>query len=184
MQNMNAQQIKARLLEIEALEAAHNARDFDAELSKVMREGGDVDALEAAQLEAERYSRRCRVERQALQARLPEVEKAEALALVQDMAKQFVGDAELFKAAARAVEKAREDEAKSLSVCYRLNAARANAFHKVNILATKHGLGNEVLSPFYRLHSFRLDIAHSAEQSNYSVPFEFHTYPINVEAEQ
>lgn len=184
MQNMNAQQIKARLIEIEALEASHNARDFDAELSKVMQEGGDVDALEAAQLEAERYSRRCRVERQALQARLPDVEKAEALQLVQDMAKQFEGDAELFKAAARVVGKAREEEANSLIVCNRLNKARAAAFHKVNLLVKNHSLDNSVLLPFYRLHSDRLDVKHDAEQSEYGVSYDFYSNIFNVEREQ
>lgn len=71
MKSLTTEQIKARLAEIEKLQAAHDARDLDAELQNVMLESGNVDALEAKQLEDERAARRLRVERQALRAALP-----------------------------------------------------------------------------------------------------------------
>lgn len=66
------EQIEERLAEIAADQAAFDARDFDAELSHAIVNGADVDALEEQQLQAERIARRLRVERQALEAALPE----------------------------------------------------------------------------------------------------------------
>ncbi|MGV8952826.1 MAG: hypothetical protein ACOH2M_17130 [Cypionkella sp.] len=68
---MTADQIRTRLATIKSEQTAFNARDFDAELAAVMRKSGDVEALEASHLEAERLARRLRVERSALEAELP-----------------------------------------------------------------------------------------------------------------
>lgn len=78
MKGMNVEQIEKRLAEIKQEQAAFDSRDFDAELSQVIVNGGDVDALEEKHLQAERLARRLRVERQALEAALPDavVEKA------------------------------------------------------------------------------------------------------------
>ncbi|RAL98407.1 hypothetical protein DOU54_04700 [Agrobacterium sp. MS2] len=78
MKHLSVVEITAKLSEIAEKEAAHNARDFDAELRKVMVEGGDIDALENAQLEAEKQARRLRVHRSALEADLPIARKREA----------------------------------------------------------------------------------------------------------
>lgn len=83
---MTSDEIRARLIDIAAAESAHAARDLDAELAAVMAEGGDLDALEDAQLAAERDARRLRVERQALEQRLPEVIAQEARAQLDDLA--------------------------------------------------------------------------------------------------
>lgn len=69
--HMSAAQIRTRLDEIARAEKAHATRDLDGELADVMRGGGDVDAIEAAHLDAERHSRRLRVERKALETELP-----------------------------------------------------------------------------------------------------------------
>lgn len=71
IQGMTAELIRVRLVQLGREEARHQARDFDRELADTLRAGGDVDALEAAQLEAERVARRLRVERSALEAELP-----------------------------------------------------------------------------------------------------------------
>lgn len=69
--NLTEAEIRARLADNAARQRAHAARDMDAEMAAILKTGGDVDALEASQLEAERQARRLRVERQALGAELP-----------------------------------------------------------------------------------------------------------------
>lgn len=73
-----ANDIKARLSELAEAQAAHDARDLDAELAEAMQAGADLDALEEEHLEAERAARRLRVERQALEAALPAALAAQA----------------------------------------------------------------------------------------------------------
>ncbi|AZV95191.1 hypothetical protein CBF45_16870 [Bordetella sp. J329] len=77
MKKMNSDQIRTRLAEIKTEQAAHDARDFDTELLALMQSGGNVDALEGQQQDAERAARRLRVESQALQAMLPDVVRTE-----------------------------------------------------------------------------------------------------------
>ncbi|WP_275289318.1 hypothetical protein [Halomonas elongata] len=76
---MTVEQIKTRLEEIAQEQAEFDARDFDQELSQAIVNGGDVDALEEQHLQAERLARRLRVERQALEARLPDAKVEEAV---------------------------------------------------------------------------------------------------------
>lgn len=71
VKHLSVAEINETLADIAAKERAYKARDFDAELRKVMVEGGDIDALETAQLEAEKLARRFRVHRSALEADLP-----------------------------------------------------------------------------------------------------------------
>lgn len=94
-------QIQARLQELAELEAAHTERDMDAELAEVMRRGGDLDAMETAQLEAERTSRRLRVERAALETELPLARKREGIAKIAELSGNFE---ELVDLANRAAE--------------------------------------------------------------------------------
>lgn len=86
--NLTSSAIRARLFEIASEEKAHAAREMDAEIAALFKEGGDVDALETAQLEAERLSRRLRVERVALEAELPIALKRENTAAVASLAAQ------------------------------------------------------------------------------------------------
>ena len=86
IKTMTAEQISARLIELDILTQQHASRDMDAELAGVLSDGGDVDALEAQHIEAERAVRRLRVERQALQAALPEAVKREGADQIKELA--------------------------------------------------------------------------------------------------
>lgn len=88
MKKMTSDQIRTRLAEIKAEQAAHEARDFDAELLALMQSGGDVDALENQQLDAERAARRLRVENQALQAMLPDVVRTEVRTEIEGLVRE------------------------------------------------------------------------------------------------
>lgn len=85
---MTAEHIRNRLATIKNEQAAYDARDFDAELSELMRKGGDVDALESSHLDAERVARRLRVERSALEAELPAALEREASATISGLVDQ------------------------------------------------------------------------------------------------
>lgn len=89
LETMTPAKIEERLRELEALEAEHNARDFEAELADLMRQGGDLDALETAQLEAERVARRLRVERKALEVELPRARAREGAGQVAAFEAEF-----------------------------------------------------------------------------------------------
>ncbi|MFU1517419.1 hypothetical protein ACM25P_02655 [Vreelandella alkaliphila] len=86
---MTATQIQSRLAEIDSEQAAFDSRDFDAELSQVIVNGGNVDALEEQHLQAERLARRLRVERQALQAALPEAKQEETASQVAELLEEY-----------------------------------------------------------------------------------------------
>ncbi|MGO3057719.1 hypothetical protein ACT3R7_12570 [Halomonas sp. AOP43-A1-21] len=88
MKGMNAAEIRSRLAEINNEQAAFDSRDFDAELSQVIVNGGNVDALEEQHLQAERLARRLRVERQALEGALPDTMAKEAAQAVIDLVEQ------------------------------------------------------------------------------------------------
>lgn len=97
MKKMTSDQIRLRLTEIKAEQAAHEARDFDAELLKLMQDGGNVDALEDQQLDAERAARRLRVEAQALKAMLPDAVRAEVRTAIEDLVRDGQPDREALK---------------------------------------------------------------------------------------
>lgn len=86
MAQMTEQEIRQRLTELENLQRDHEARDLDAELAQTLRDGGDVDALETAHLEAERAARRLRVEISALTSELPNAIKREGELKLQEYA--------------------------------------------------------------------------------------------------
>ncbi|WHO22633.1 hypothetical protein G6L90_06640 [Agrobacterium tumefaciens] len=88
VKHLSVADIEARIAEISAKQEEHSRRDLDAELRDVMRSGGDIDALENAHLDAERQSRRLRVERQALEADLPLAKKREGETLTRDKVDQ------------------------------------------------------------------------------------------------
>jgi len=105
MKHLSVAEITAKLAEIAEKEAAHNARDFDAELRKVMVEGGDIDALENAQLDAEKQARRLRVHRSALEADLPIARKREAEIVIKEKHDEHVAlRPEAAKSAARVLD--------------------------------------------------------------------------------
>lgn len=88
MKGMTATQIQSRLAEIDSEQAAFDSRDFDAELSQVIVNGGNVDALEEQHLQAERLARRLRVERQALEGALPDTVAEETAQAVVGLVEQ------------------------------------------------------------------------------------------------
>ncbi|MCC2596220.1 hypothetical protein LKR43_07695 [Pusillimonas sp. MFBS29] len=157
MNNLTPQQIRTRLSEIAAAQAAHDARDFDAELKTVMQDGGDVDALEEAQLEAERQSRRLRVEAQALEASLPDAERAEALVEVAELKSAMAGHVEKYRNAAHAIVELREQLRQHQAVLDTIAVERTTAYARVESLIKKFGLPPDSASPFTRLVSKRLD---------------------------
>ncbi len=77
---LTASEIRQRLAELDKHIADFGRRDMDAELGAVLRGGGNVDALEAAQLDAERIARRLRVEKSALTEELPNAVRREGQA--------------------------------------------------------------------------------------------------------
>lgn len=99
----NLEQLEARLAEITAEQDTHAARDFDGELAAAMTDGGDIDALEQQHLDAERITRRLRVERQALEAALPAARIEHARRELTPLKKQH---AQATKAATAAATKA------------------------------------------------------------------------------
>lgn len=88
LEHWTVAELERRLGEIAEADARHAERDLDAELAEVMRKGGDIDALEEAQLAAERAVRRLRVERVALEQELPEARKREGAERVAALAKE------------------------------------------------------------------------------------------------
>lgn len=91
MNELTSTEIQARLDELNKAEEAHRARDFDAELAAVLAQGGDVDALEARHLEAERQARRHRVERTALESALPGAQAREAQIRIEQLRAEHEG---------------------------------------------------------------------------------------------
>ena len=90
IETMNSTQIKARLAELDHLDAAHEARDMDAELSAAYLSGDNVEALANLQLEAEKSARLLRVERISLTGALPEAIKREAQPVIDAKAEQHL----------------------------------------------------------------------------------------------
>lgn len=87
MENLSSSQIEARLADLEQRRAAHEARDFDAEVAQAVRAGRDLDAIETEQSEVEVAARKVRIEIAALKTKLPEVRQAEGNARLAEIAK-------------------------------------------------------------------------------------------------
>jgi hypothetical protein len=92
MKKLSSTEIRARLAEIENLQAQHQARDFDGELKDAMLKGANIDDLENKQLEDERIARRLRVEQQALKEALPDVVRSEVRIAVERLAESGKAD--------------------------------------------------------------------------------------------
>lgn len=148
---MTSAEINVRLAEIEDAQAAHRARDFDAELKGVMLAGGDLDSLEEAQLEAERQARRLRVEKQALEAILPDTEKAEALVEIEKLAQGMEGHIDRFREAAHAIAKLLKQATDLEEESIEINKARCAAHVAAKRLVNKYSLPADALEPFRRL---------------------------------
>jgi len=72
------EQIEKRLADISAERDEIAATDFDAEMRLATIEGGDLDAIEARQSDAERRDKRLRIEAEALADILPEARRLAA----------------------------------------------------------------------------------------------------------
>lgn len=156
MKDLTPEQIRARLAEVKDAENLHQARDFDAELKEVMLAGGDVDALESRQLDAERAARRLRVERQALEAALPDAERVAAQRELATLARSMIGHVKQFRDAAQALLQLKEQQARHEAVIARITQERAQAFDHAELLRVKHSLDRDVTQPFRHLVSGRL----------------------------
>jgi chromosome segregation ATPase len=161
MKNLSSTQIRARLAEIEKQQDQHQARDFDDELKAVMVAGGDVDALEAQQLEAERVARRLRVERTALEGRLPEVEREEAVADLAALAKSVSDHLGKFQDAASAIARLHAQIKEHQATIFQIERERATAFGHALQMQQRHALPADVTAPFKRLKSSSLDVANA-----------------------
>ena len=145
MKDMTADQIRARLAELGDVEPI----DFEAKLVEALRSGGDIEALEEAQQQAERHARRVRVERAALEAELPAAIKR---AGVEQLATLTADHAELaIEAKATADAVAAGWEAFSTAVLAWASAQRrAEA-----ITRSADGLAKETGAPMPSLGTFR-----------------------------
>ncbi|MBB3140218.1 hypothetical protein [Halomonas organivorans] len=103
---MSLEAVEQRLAEVTEEQRAFDARDLDAELGRVIADGGDVDAVEDAHLEAERQARRLRVERQALEARLPIARAEDAQTKLKGVVDEHSALAEQAEEAAAAIDEA------------------------------------------------------------------------------
>lgn len=98
-------QIEQRLAEIETERDALAAIDFDAEMRQATIEGGDLDAIEQRQADAERKERRLRIEAEALNDHLPEARRTAAKPRIDAIAKRL---SERREQASKAADKAQK----------------------------------------------------------------------------
>ncbi len=156
MQQQTSEQIRARLAEITKAQAAHAARDFDAEMLAIMQDGGNVDALEESQLEAERQARRLRVEKQALDGALPLALAREAQTELDGMSAGMADQLERFREAAKKAYNARVEAHKAKTIMLEIHSVRSAAFFRAKALGSQHGIA-KATDPFRKLVSSRLD---------------------------
>lgn len=84
---LTVDETKERIRELKQILAQYGDRDFDSEMAEVIRNGGDVDALEEAQAVYERQGRRLRAELAAREQFLLEAaeSKSEGEGTMQDL---------------------------------------------------------------------------------------------------
>ncbi len=141
MKTMNSIEIRARIDEITQLQERHQKRNFDSELLDVMKAGGDIDALEQKQLEDERSARRLRVEKQALEAQLPEVVLSEAKAELETLKDSCKHDPKLIQEQVEVIEQAFNDTVKpALEALEEIRVKRYNASRRADVLTRTHKL--------------------------------------------
>ncbi len=169
MKNMSASEMRTRIREIENLQYELEQRDFDAELSKVMLAGGDIDALEEKQLEAERTIRRLRVEKQALEDLLPKAAQAEVTAEIEVLRKSCENDVDLMNEQIDLIESAFNETLKpALAKLLEIQIKRKNAESRASRLATTHKLDYRIASHFRELYSRRLKLIQAHVSKGYA----------------
>lgn len=159
MKAMTSTEISNRIDEITQLQEQHQKRDFDAESLKVMSAGGDIDSLEQKQLDDERVARRLRVEKQALEAQLPEVIYTEAKSELETLKDSCKNDPELIQEQVDIIEKAFNEAVKpALEVLEEIRIKRFNALRRADSITTTHKLGWNNHAHFGELDSRRLSL--------------------------
>lgn len=158
MKKFSSTEIRARLAEIDQLEAQHQARDFDGELKAAMIKGANVDDLENKQLEDERIARRLRVEKQALTEALPDVERAEVDQEIAKLTKGVSDHEKRFKGLIDAFVAWNEQAEPLRQALMEIESDRVMAFFKADALRRKFSLPDDVMRPFSRLISTRLNV--------------------------
>lgn len=186
MKTMTTREIQERLSEIARLEAEHATRDFDGELRSALESGANIDALEEAQLQAERVARRLRVERQALEAALPAAQRREAEQAIDRLVKSCDSHMGRFKKTADALADLLEKANTLRKEMEDIGRERAHAYTRADQLARAHGLDAQVLKPFRRLTSGRLDALNrptnaTVERGGISVSWDYIQSSIDVD---
>ncbi|WP_315918809.1 hypothetical protein [Vibrio fluvialis] len=157
MKVMTSTEIRNRISEINKQQDQHLKRDFDAELLEVMNAGGDVDSLEQKQLDDERVARRLRVEKQALEAQLPNTIYTEAtieLGTLKDSCKR---DPSLIKDQVDIIEKAFNEVIKpALEVLEKIRIKRYDALRRAEAITRVNQINGNNLQYFGELDSRRL----------------------------
>ncbi len=154
MKTMTSTEIRDRIDEITQLQEQHQKRDFDAELLKVMNAGGDIDSLEQKQLDDERVARRLRVEKQALEAQLPEVIYTEAKSELETLKDSCKNDPELIQEQVDIIERAFNETVKpALEVLEEIRIKRSNALRRADVLSRTHLINGKNFLYFEELDS-------------------------------
>lgn len=157
MKVMTSTEIRNRISEINKQQDQHLKRDFDAELLEVMNAGGDVDSLEQKQLDDERVARRLRVEKQALEAQLPNTIHTEAMIELGTLKDSCKRDPELIKDQVDIIEKAFNEVIKpALEVLEKIRIKRYDALRRADAITRDNRINGNNLQHFGVLDSRRL----------------------------
>ncbi|ELP2652194.1 hypothetical protein R1U54_002300 [Vibrio fluvialis] len=157
MKVMTSTEIRNRISEINKQQDQHLKRDFDAELLEVMNAGGDVDSLEQKQLDDERIARRLRVEKQALEAQLPNTIYTEAMIELGTLKDSCKRDPELIKDQVDIIEKAFNEVIKpALEVLEKIRIKRYEALRRAEAITRGNQINGNNFQHFGELDSRRL----------------------------
>lgn len=157
MKVMTSTEIRNRISEINKQQEQHLKRDFDAELLEVMNAGGDIDSLEQKQLDDERVARRLRVEKQALEAQLPNTIYTEAMIELETLKDSCKRDPELIKDQVDIIEKAFNEVIKpALEVLEKIRIKRYDALRRAGAITRDNQINGNNLQHFGELDSRRL----------------------------
>ncbi|MBY7855438.1 hypothetical protein KW429_17315 [Vibrio fluvialis] len=157
MKVMTSTEIRNRISEINKQQVQHLKRDFDAELLEVMNAGGDIDSLEQKQLDDERVARRLRVEKQALEAQLPNTIYTEAMIELVTLKDSCKRDPELIKDQVDIIEKAFNEVIKpALEVLEKIRIKRYDALRRADAITRGNQINGNNFQHFGELDSRRL----------------------------
>lgn len=157
MKVMTSTEIRNRISEINKQQDQHLKRDFDAELLEVMNAGGDIDSLEQKQLDDERVARRLRVEKQALEAKLPNTIYTEAMIELWTLKDSCKRDPELIKDQVDIIEKAFNEVIKpALEVLEKIRIKRYDALRRADAITRGSQINENNSQHFGELDSRRL----------------------------